>query len=409
VLPIRRKFRSAVWRINDIAKRSYCTAIQYLVDVATQKYWLLDYVPTFFKKKSGILLIRLDLIGDFVLWLDSARAYRHLYPNQKISLLVNSTCMGLAESLAHWDEVIGVDIHQLRANYLYRLFIFMRIRWCNYKVAIQPTFSRELIGDLSARATNADERFGYEGDSNNLSQSEKEITDRWYTKLVVNEPNTTMELNINAHFVRQLGCTSFLSNVPIIPPISTLTLHPPIAKPYIVVAPSASWAPKMWPTNNFSILVEQLISKFKLHVVLCGGRNDYPLCELLRQNLNNDHITNLAGDTTLPELTELIRHAQLVISNDSSPVHIAAAVSTPSVCILGGGHFGRFLPYQVEHSEPRVRPTAVFDVMECFDCHWRCKFHLEAGESVPCITNITINHVLQNCEVTLNALPKITQ
>jgi len=59
----------------------------------------------------------------------------------------------------------------------------------------------------------------------------------------------------------------------------------------------------------------------------------------------------LAGKTTIAQLVELIRNASLLIGNDSAAIHMAAATQTPSVCILGGGHYGRFLPYQPESRE----------------------------------------------------------
>jgi ADP-heptose:LPS heptosyltransferase len=68
-----------------------------------------------------VLLIRLDLIGDFVLWLRFGQAYRQLYPNKKITLFVNSACAELASTLPHWDKVIGVNVQRLRKDMGYRL------------------------------------------------------------------------------------------------------------------------------------------------------------------------------------------------------------------------------------------------------------------------------------------------
>ncbi len=398
--PIKRKFLSALWRFKQATLHVYRAAIQCFVEVVTEKYWLLDYLPTLLKRKEGVLLVRLDLIGDFVLWLDSAQAYRRLYPKRKITLFVNSACKELAEGLSHWDTVIDVDVQRLRNDYLYRLRTLTRLRSYNFAVAIQPAFSRELVGDLVTRATYADDRIGYAGDTNNISKQVKEKTDTWYTRLVTSDPSKTMELNINAHFVRQLGCADFLSDVPVIPPVIPA---PALGdtQPYIVIAPGASWQPKMWPIERFTELSQKLLSEFNLHIVLCGGKDDRAVCEKLFNQIGKGCITNLAGQTTLIQLTELIRHAQLVVSNDSSPVHIAAAVGTASVCILGGGHFGRFLPYSTERIAATTIPSISYVVMECFNCNWRCKYQLGVTESVPCISNINIPDVFQKCSTYL--------
>jgi ADP-heptose:LPS heptosyltransferase len=393
---LKRKLKSAIWRFKNFSYRAFHATIKFTVEVVTERYWLLDYLPTFHKKRTGVLLIRLDLIGDFVLWLDSAQAYRRLYPNKKITLAVNSTCSDLASSLPHWDEVISINVHELRTNYLYRAWTLTKLRWSNFAIAIQPTFSREFVGDLFTRACFAPDRIGYNGDSNNISEHLKTTTDRWYTKLVVTNTNYLMELNINAHFVRELGCNDFLSSLPVIPHTATLKSELIFEKPYVVIAPGASWQPKRWPIQHFHELICQINQQFDVQFVLCGGKDDQMLCAGLAQNLNMKNLTNTAGLTTLTELVEIIRHAALVVTNDSSPTHIAAATDTPSVCILGGGHFGRFLPYHIESNASSVMPIALTYPMECFGCNWQCRYLGELITTVPCISDVFVSEALRH-------------
>ena len=403
MLPIKRKFNSALWRLKQAAIGGYRSTFKLFVETLTAKYWLLDYLPTFTQRKKGVLLVRLDLIGDFVLWLDSAQAYRRLYPNKKITLVVNSACAELAQALPHWDAVISVNVRRLRQDMSYRLRTLIKLRWYNFAIAIQPTFSREFVGDLAVRATRAPTRIGYTGDTNNILVAQKTKTDRWYDKLIVNDPACKMELSINAHFVRELGCRDFLSNVPVIPKVTALAKQLQFQSPYIVIAPGASWQPKMWPLHHFAELIRQLDSQFDTHFVLCGGKDDYKICADLAQELGLKNLTNLASRTSLLDLTEIIRSAALVISNDSSPVHIAAATATPSVCILGGGHFGRFFPYITEQtSDPATKITAAWHEMDCFGCSWRCKFTLEANQAVPCISKVSRDTVLNHCQTLIS-------
>jgi len=365
----------------------------------TDKFWLLDYLPTFFKSKQGVLLVRLDLIGDFVLWLDSAQAYRRLYPSEKVTLAVNSACEELAKTLPHWDKVIGVNVHQLRTNYLYRLRTLFQLRWCNFAVAIHPTFSRELVGDLATRASFAPVRMGYEGDLNNIPTNIKNITNCWYTKLINNDPKQTMELNINAHFVRALGCDKFLSHVASIPKIPLQRIAEiALEYPYAIVAPGASWSRKQWPIEQFLKLAQKLVSQRGLKIVLCGSSDDFLLCEHISKGLPANCVRNLAGKTTLTEYVEIIRSATLLVCNDSAPVHIAAATHTPSVCILGGGHFGRFLPYTPEVPLASSQaPLVVTNRMECFGCKWICTIAPSADAAVPCVQFVPVGDVYAAC------------
>ncbi len=393
MLPIKRKLNSAVWRFKQAAIGAYRSTLKLIVETLTERYWLLDYLPTFTRRKEGVLLVRLDLIGDFVLWLDSAQAYRRLYPNKTIVLAVNGVCTELARTLPHWDEVVGINVQRLRTDFGYRLRTLVKLRWHNFAIAIQPTFSREFVGDLALRATAAPERTGYSGDTNNILASQKIKTDLWYDTLILNDPTCKMELSINAHFVRALGCNDFLSNVPVIPNTRTLSAQWQFKKSYVVIAPGASWKPKMWPVSHFAELLQQLNTQFDVHFVLCGGTDDYAVCEDLAKKVSLKNLTNLAGQTSLLNLVEIIRAAALVISNDSSPVHIAAATGTPAICILGGGHFGRFLPYKTQRVALSRLPVPLWSEMHCFGCSWRCKFAPLRENVVPCIADVSIQEV----------------
>jgi ADP-heptose:LPS heptosyltransferase len=403
VPPLKRKFNSAIWRLKQACSQGYQKTLKFFVDILTEKYWLLDYLPSFAMRKAGVLLIRLDLIGDFVLWLDAARAYRKLYPNQKITLAVNSACADLAKTLPHWDEVIAINVHRLRTDLMYRLRTLVKLRVRKFAVAIQPIFSREFVGDVVLRSTCATERIGYVGDTSNIVSTQKAQTDRWYSKLIAHHPNCKMELSTNAHFVRALGCVDFLSQIPVIAKTVALPATYQFSKRYIVIAPGASWQPRSWPAAHFAALIQQLASQFVGDFVLCGGKDDQALCEELSQKVNASNVINLAGQTSLLELVEIIRGAVLVISNESSPVHLAAATATPSVCILGGGHFGRFMPYTIEQQAqtPVGIPTPVWHEMDCFGCSWKCKFKLEGDQAVPCVAMISVDRLKMHCQALL--------
>jgi ADP-heptose:LPS heptosyltransferase len=402
VFPLKRKLFSALWRLKQATVEGYNITLIRLVEILTERYWLIDYLPTVTKKRTGVLLIRLDLIGDFVLWLDSAKAYRQLYPNQKITLAVNSSCVELAKALPYWDEVIGINVTALRTNHLYRLCELVKLRWQSFSIAIQPTFSREFVGDLVLRASGAFERIGYEGDCNNILISIKNKTDAWYTRLITNDTKQLMELNINAHFVRRLGLADFLSDVPFITKIisdTKLSLKPP----YIVVAPSASWNPKMWAIQNFAALIKQLTVQYELQIVICGGPDDLVVCDKLASLVeSHSKVINIAGKTTLPQLLEVIRNAKILITNDSAPVHIAAATGTPAICVLGGGHFGRFLPYLTEHPMQARLPIVVSNPMNCYGCRWKCEYDISDLEAVPCIKDVSVAAVYEACTSALN-------
>ena len=78
-------------------------------------------------------------------------------------------------------------------------------------------------------------------------------------------------------------------------------------------------------------------------------------------------------------------NASLVIGNETGLTHLGYLSGVPTVCILGGGHFGRFLPW--DEFDDVVK--CIYNKMDCFQCGWRCKYvNLKKGEIPPCIKNI---------------------
>ncbi len=402
MLPIKRKINSAIWRLKQAGIGCYQGALKLFVETLTARYWLLDYVPLLKNHPPVLLLVRLDLIGDFIIWLDSAQRYRALYPNHKIVLAVNSSCTALARNLPFWDEVVSIDVDRLRSNATYRLRVLWGIRVSGFSIAIQPIYSREVIGDSVVRATNATQRIGFQGDCNNISEGNKTVTDRWYTQLVGNPMTAVSELNINAHFLRTLGDVDYHSRIFELPRQAILSDTLKIQQPYIVVAPGASWLPKQWPALNFTELITKLHADCLLPIVLCGGPNEIELCKNIQASICHDWLINFTGQTTLVELVELIRDATLLVSNDSAPIHMAAVTGTNSICILGGGHFNRFLPYAPESISTGSEPVIVAHPMECYGCRWKCIYNLDQEQAVPCVSQVPVLAVYHACSRALN-------
>jgi ADP-heptose:LPS heptosyltransferase len=116
-------------------------------------------------------------------------------------------------------------------------------------------------------------------------------------------------------------------------------------------------------------------------------------------------LKNYCGNLSLPGLASTLAASKLVVANDTGAVHIAAAVGTPTVCVLGGGHPGRFLPYDVRMNGIGRGPIVVTEPMECFGCDWYCKYRLEKNQPALCISGVTVANVWNKVRLLLAELP----
>jgi ADP-heptose:LPS heptosyltransferase len=353
--------------------------------------------------KHGVVLIRLDAIGDFVLWLDTAKEYRRLFPDQKITLIANAAWADLARQFPHWDEVWALQTGDLDLRRpLQRWRLLRGVRKAGFHTAIHPTATRLLAhGDSVVRASNATKRIGSSGYQSISNAMEIALANRWYTNLFPEDQKSTMELLRNAEFFSRLEGRLYTANLPNIPPMTTAPFAPLTLTTYFVIFPGASWSGRQWPGNQFAETLSELHRRYGWLPALCGGANEVALCDAIVKAASV-RCLNLAGKTSLSELAEIIRGAKLLISNETSAVHLAAATATPAVCILGGGHYGRFMPYP--NTMPGIKPVVAAEIMPCYHCHWHCTMPHPPHGPVPCISSISISAVLNASQQALHDL-----
>jgi lipopolysaccharide heptosyltransferase II len=103
----------------------------------------------------------------------------------------------------------------------------------------------------------------------------------------------------------------------------------------IGIHPGASFGPaKRWPPERFAALGDRLIGTLGADVLIFGSAAEIPLAESIAQAMKQAP-TVLAGKTTLTQMLALVAHCQLVFTNDSGPMHLAAALGLPLVAVFG--------------------------------------------------------------------------
>lgn len=363
-----------------------------------------------YRKENSVLIVKIDNIGDFILWLDSAKEYKQNLKD-KIVLLCNLSCYEIAKTLPYFDEVIPIRTKKLFFNPIYRLKFFCLLNKRKFQKVINPTFSRDYFSqDITIRNLRAFEKIGFDGNYTNTTsvlkgmgfinkvESKTNIlrlkANKFYSRLIPAKEGIVMELNRNSEFIRGVFNNNFLSSLPSLPlnisPLSKLD-----NKDYVVLFIGASSLNRVWEREKYAFI----INKLNENIVVCGGKGEESVFQEIEKYLDKDKkIVNLIGQTSLLDLFSLISNAKYLISNDTSASHIAPLGRTPSIVILPGNYYGRFHPYSPEiltEEDKKYIPKVANYFMPCYNCFNICKYTNDKSMTWPCISNIIVENVME--------------
>ena len=323
------------------------------------------------KERKRLLLIKVDAIGDYILFrnfLEVVRASER-YRGYHVTLCGNKLWKNIAECYDREfvDDFLWMDLARFSASRLYRYFFFLKLLLKRFDEVVSPTFSRRFyVEDTIVKWARAAKKVGSNGDLNNMTYSQKLKGNRFYTELIEGKADILFEFYRNKEFF-----SNFLAE-------HTISLQRPILQAgkaeyhseyddYIVICPGAGAGFRCWSPLNYARLCEHILERHKTKILLCGSNRDNILAkEIIDNTKGQRRIANKCGKTSLTELISIIRKATLLIANDSSAIHIAAATKVNAICISNGNHFGRFHPYPEEISKAitTVYPSAIAKLLD---------------------------------------------
>lgn len=346
------------------------------------------------KERQKILVIRLDRIGDFALYLPFAAALRLKFPREKyhLTLIGNPLWMPLARKMLDFDLFLELDTQQFLTDTSYRRALLKKIATMQFSLLLQPRFYRELLTeDLIAMAAAAPDSLAFSGTARHINR--QFILRPWkkpYHRLI--DSNTLYhahELEKNRLFLEEAAP----GKIPIPNP---WLKHSPLPKSLtelagcIVILPGGSAPERAWPANNFGILVKE-IAHLPLKIVITGTKSEQKTAQEV-MDFAKIPIVNLTGKLNIEEFVSLIANAALVIGNDTGGIHIAALSGVPTLVICGQGQFGDFHPYPHDNINiPEIcRPNLVaLPLLPCHGCCWQCCYS-QTPKEYCCIRQIPV-------------------
>ena len=300
-----------------------------------------------------LLIIRLDLLGDFFLYRGFLQTLKKSpkYHDNKITFCCNSNWKELAETYNgnSVDKFLYLDRNKFRIYILYRFRLLKQIYSAGYETVINLTYSREIqFGDLLVQASGATHRIGCLSDLEKRAQWKRRLfSNNYYTQLVELNEGNIFEIYRNKEFFEKILDIQ-ITEEELIPLFRLAKTIIPEKIPYVVLVPGASTATKRWDVRNFRVIVSYILEHSDMHLILTGSDTEKSIAESLAEGLSSERIKNLAGRLSLGSLVDVISRAAFIISNETGTIHIAAAAGTPFICISSGICFGRFHPYPKE-------------------------------------------------------------
>lgn len=172
---------------------------------------------------------------------------------------------------------------------------------------------------------------------------------------------------------------------------TALACLPSSTGPLLVIHPGAMWVTKRWPIASFAEIARRAIDTFQMRVVVVGARGERAdaeqLCRHVQEAQPAASIQNLAGQTTLRQLAIILQTADLVLTNDSGPMHLAAGLGTPVV--------GLFTCTSTERSGPAGTQHELLQAPVPCAASYRKQCPFPAGAHMQCHQALSLHIVWQ--------------
>ena len=345
----------------------------------------------------SILIVKLSAIGDVIHTLPFLEVIRKNFPNARIDWVIEEASEQIIEDHPAIDHVIVSH----RTSWQKQLF---RGRECSAALKGIREFLRELraetydlIVDLQGLLKSA-VLLG-------LSKGRRKIGPSWGregSRLFLTERPFYIEPDLHAvekylKMAEFLGCEriSWRGDIPIRDADKRTIekfLHDSEVEGEALVAinPMAKWKTKLWGSDKFADLADRLQKELSCKVVFTGSKQDRKEIGKMIQGMDENPL-NLTGQTNLKELAYLYSRCQLLISTDTGPMHLAAAMGCPVAALFGPTAPWRTGPYGPGHMVIRQE-------MACSPClKKKC-------EDLMCMRDITVQRVFRAVEQKLHLL-----
>ena len=321
-----------------------------------------------------ILVRTTNWVGDAVMTTPALKAVRETFPDAHITVVANPLVAQLFEFHPDCDDVIVYDRQGRHARVVgfLRFVAMLRGRKFDCAILLQNAIEAAVMAFLAG----VPKRVGYITDGRRLLLS--------HPVAIGDAERALHHTDYYLHMLAQYGVTTGVKQ-------QSLALRPDEIRwaaeilprgRFAVINPGAAYgSAKRWVPERFAEVADQLASRYGLAIVLCGGPGEKEIGADIAKAMQSPP-QNIIGKTSVRQMMAVLAASNLMITNDSGPMHVAAAFDVPTVAIFGPTDHTTTSPWG-------TRSQIVRHPVECSPCLLR-----QCPIDHRCMQRVTVEDVL---------------
>jgi lipopolysaccharide heptosyltransferase I len=335
-----------------------------------------------------ILIIKLRAIGDVVLSTIVLKNLRSAYPDATIDFLTEKFCTGVVEDHSLLNKVIAFDKkYSFLDNDIkcFKSLTFLNnMRKKNYDLVFD--FFGNPRSALITFFSNARHRVGYDF----------RIRKWMYNHIIISRANQIHEAEWHLDALKEM-------NIPIVSKNLSVAVterdhrvadnfwqqYQPGQNKVVALNFSGGWPSKRWPLNRFKILARKLVERHACEILIVWGPGEKKEAQLLQDQISRR--TTIIPETNLKELAAILSRVDLMITTDSGPMHIAAAMHTPCVALFGPTNPDLQGPYGKNHKIVVARGLSCLRCNRLTCDHNSCMKLISVDDVLNAATSVLLN------------------
>ncbi len=328
---------------------------------------------------SSLLLVRTDLMGDNVLASALLPPLREKYPDATITLVCREEVAELYTASPLLHRIIGFNNERVHGDETYRESLLKEIRALHADLCLNTLFSRTPLSDLFALEGGARITVAQAGDLRDISPEERRRNNGYYSRLLPNSGTVKSEFQRHHDFLAGIGIGCDDLELPFwaLPEdqenVEQLFRESGLVpEKTIIFFAGPREGTKRY--DGYGTALAGICREQGLSVIALGTHRERAVTQLIL-DATGVQTLNLCGATTIRQSGVIISICRLAVGTDTEFAHVACAVGTQSVILLGGEEWGRFLPYS-------PLTSIVSLPLDCYGCNGNCRYqraHCIAG------------------------------